>query len=32
VLAEKLVLFQSTLTPDGAIHEVVQELSLGRDK
>ena len=32
VPAEKLVLFQSTLTPDGAIHEVVQELSLGRDK
>ena len=32
VPAEKLVLFQSNLTPDGAIHEVVQELSLGRDK
>jgi len=32
VPAEKLVLFQSNLTPDGAVHEVVQELSLGRDK
>ncbi len=28
--AEKLVLFQSTLTPQGALHESVRELSLGR--
>ncbi len=27
--AEKLVLFQSTLTPQGALHEPVRELSLG---
>lgn len=32
VPAEKLVLFESNLTPDGAVHEVLQELSLGRDK
>jgi len=32
VPAEKLVLFESNLTPDGAVHEVVQEMSLGRDK
>ncbi len=28
--AESLVLFQSTLTPQGALHEPVRELSLGR--
>lgn len=32
VPAEKLVLLESTLTPDGAIHETVQEMSLGRAK
>jgi 2'-5' RNA ligase len=32
VPAEMLVLFESTLTPDGAVHEVVQEMSLGRAK
>jgi 2'-5' RNA ligase len=28
--ADELVLFQSTLTPEGALHESVRELSLGR--
>ncbi|MHC4973798.1 MAG: RNA 2',3'-cyclic phosphodiesterase [Planctomycetota bacterium] len=32
VPAEKLVLFESTLTPDGAVHEAVREMSLGRAK
>jgi 2'-5' RNA ligase len=32
VPADKLVLFESTLTPEGAIHEAVREMSLGRAK